>query len=62
MFIESENILWEDTDPGVKRKIAAYDDKLMMVVVSFEKGSVGYIHSHPHRQATYVAAGILKLR
>jgi quercetin dioxygenase-like cupin family protein len=57
MFTENENILWEDTDPGVKRKIMAYDDKLMMVVVSFIKGSIGVLHSHPHRQASYIVSG-----
>ena len=35
MFIESEKLPWQDTDPGVKRKITAYDDNLMIVVVSF---------------------------
>ena len=57
MFAESDIIPWEDTDPGVKRKIMAYDDKLMMVVVSFIKGSVGYLHSHPHRQVSYIVSG-----
>jgi quercetin dioxygenase-like cupin family protein len=61
MFIESESILWEDTEPGVKRKITAYDDNLMMVVVSFEKGSAGSVHSHTHRQATYIAAGVFEV-
>jgi quercetin dioxygenase-like cupin family protein len=29
----------------------------MMVRVDFEPGAVGAIHHHPHRQASYVAAG-----
>ena len=29
----------------------------MLVRVSFEPGAIGALHHHPHRQATYVAAG-----
>jgi quercetin dioxygenase-like cupin family protein len=29
----------------------------MIVRVEFESGAVGALHHHPHRQATYVAAG-----
>jgi quercetin dioxygenase-like cupin family protein len=29
----------------------------MLVRVAFEPGGVGALHHHPHRQATYVAAG-----
>jgi quercetin dioxygenase-like cupin family protein len=29
----------------------------MMTVVEFKKGSIGYVHKHPHRQVTYVVRG-----
>ena len=34
-----------------------YNDNIMMVKVSFKKGQVGAMHSHPHSQVTYVASG-----
>ena len=48
---------WEAIAPGVRRKLLGYDENLMMVVVRFDKGAVGALHDHPHRQATYVAEG-----
>lgn len=41
----------------VSRKIKAYDGKLMTVEVSFEKGAIGYNHTHPHEQICYVLEG-----
>ena len=35
----------------------AYDDRLMLVRVEFEKGAVGTLHSHPHTQITHVESG-----
>jgi len=29
----------------------------MMLRVEFEAGAVGYVHSHPHSQASYVESG-----
>ncbi len=42
---------------GVSRKILAYNDQLMSVEVSFEKGAVGALHTHPHVQISYVLEG-----
>ena len=48
---------WEDVGDGVRRQILVYGEDLMMVRVDFAAGAVGAVHSHPHRQATYVASG-----
>ena len=56
-FINSGHIEWEKADNGVERKILGYDDQLMMVCVRFEKGAVGSLHHHVHRQVSYVEAG-----
>lgn len=56
-LIADNNIDWEDLGAGVKRKIMAYDDSLMLVKVDFEKDAVGTIHNHPHLQLSYVAKG-----
>jgi len=56
-FIVSSEIEWEKVDEGVERKILGYDDEVMMVCVRFEKGAIGSLHHHVHRQITYVQAG-----
>ena len=56
-FISAEDIEWERLGGGVDRKILGYDNQVMMVVVRFEKGAVGSLHHHVHRQISYVASG-----
>jgi quercetin dioxygenase-like cupin family protein len=57
LFIESARIDWEDRGGGVRRKIMAYDDRLMAVYVEFRRGAIGAIHRHPHVQITYIQSG-----
>lgn len=47
----------ETVGDGIKRQFCGYDDSIMMVKVEFEAGAVGYVHSHPHSQASYVESG-----
>lgn len=61
-FVEEKGIVWEDQGGGVRRKILGYDANLMMTVVEFNKGSVGYLHKHPHRQVTYVQRGSFEVQ
>ena len=42
---------------GLKRRILAEDKDMMAVEVSFEKGAVGTVHTHPHVQISYVLEG-----
>ena len=42
---------------GTERRILAYNDSLMAVEVSFEAGSEGAPHAHPHTQMSYVLSG-----
>ena len=56
-FIEDEQVSWEEIGPGVKRKIMAYNDDLMMVKVQFDKGGVGSLHHHSHSQISHVESG-----
>jgi quercetin dioxygenase-like cupin family protein len=60
-FIQAKNLEWESAGDGVRRKIAAYDDHLMAAYVEFQKGAVGVLHSHPHRQITYVESGAFEV-
>ena len=56
-FFYNNDAPLEDLGNGLKRKVLAYHENLMMVEVYFEKGAVGEIHSHPHEQITYVLEG-----
>ena len=57
-FIRAANGLWDDMGGGVRRKILAHDDAIMLVHVRFETGAVGPPHSHPHLQCTLVESGV----
>lgn len=58
-FFQHENDLaWKNVGEGVRRQILGYNDDMMLVKVSFEKGAVGDPHTHPHSQLTYVESGI----
>jgi quercetin dioxygenase-like cupin family protein len=61
VFIENREIPWEPTAPGMKRKIMAYDDRVMLVKVAFEKGGIGSLHSHPHTQISHVESGVFEV-
>lgn len=47
----------EAAGDGVKRKILAYTEELMVVENHFEEGAIGAMHHHPHTQITYVVEG-----
>jgi quercetin dioxygenase-like cupin family protein len=61
VFIENRDIPWQQTGEGVKRKIMAYDDNLMVVRVAFDKGGIGSLHQHYHSQITHVESGIFEV-
>lgn len=56
-FIQAGKVEWENVDSGVDRKILGFDDQVMMVHIRFEKGAIGSLHHHFHRQISFVAAG-----
>ena len=62
VFIEDAGIEWETVGEGVKRKIVAYDDKLMLTKVAFEKGGVGSLHHHHHSQISYIESGAFEIQ
>jgi quercetin dioxygenase-like cupin family protein len=57
MIIRGHEAPTVPAEPGVTRQVLGHDDELMMVRVTFEQGAIGSIHSHPHRQVTYVERG-----
>lgn len=46
-----------DVGEGAKRKLLGRGGSLMMTEVSFQKDSIGAIHSHSHEQVSYIVQG-----
>ena len=61
VFIQDDQKDWEATAPGLKRKIMAYDERVMLVKVAFDKGGVGTLHSHYHTQISHVESGVFEI-
>lgn len=61
IFIKNEDIQWDNIDTKVRRKIMAYDEKLMVVKVEFEEGGVGSLHKHYHSQITHIESGVFEI-
>jgi quercetin dioxygenase-like cupin family protein len=61
LFINDEDISWEEVGENVKRKIMAYNDSLMLVKVAFNTGGVGAVHQHYHTQITHVESGLFEI-
>ena len=57
MFFYKNDCELTDLGGGVSRRILAEDEKMMAVEVSFKKGAVGAMHTHPHVQISYVLEG-----
>lgn len=60
-FINAQDISWELMDTGVERKILCYNQDLMMTHVRFQKGGIGQLHHHPHRQVSFVESGAFEV-
>ncbi len=60
-FIKNDDINWEQIDKGVRRKIMANDERLMLVKVEFETGGIGTLHQHHHSQITHVESGLFEV-
>lgn len=61
-FIFDDTVAWETVNEGIRRKIHSYDKNLMLVVVEFKKGSVGYVHKHYHTQLSYLISGSFEVQ
>ena len=56
-LVEDNEIAWEELGGGLRRKIMSYDSDVMLMKVAFEKGGIGALHYHPHKQISYIAKG-----
>ncbi len=61
MIFKTNDFLWENVNHNIEHQIVGFDDSLMMVKVSFKKGTNGFLHQHYHSQTTYVADGAFEL-
>lgn len=62
VFIQAEDCALVTVGEGVQRRILGYGPDLMMTYVTFKKGAVGTIHSHPHRQVSYIESGSFEVQ
>jgi quercetin dioxygenase-like cupin family protein len=56
-YFFSKDIPYQDLGNGVKRRVLAWHENLMIVEHEFDQGAVGAPHQHPHEQITYVVEG-----
>jgi quercetin dioxygenase-like cupin family protein len=49
--------IWEDAEPGVRRRILQAKGALMLMEVQFARGAAGYEHNHVHEQISYCITG-----
>lgn len=61
MIIKNGDVVFENVEKGVKRKVMAHDGNLMAVEVHFEKNALGKVHSHYHEQVSYIVEGSFEL-
>lgn len=48
-------------EPGLTRRVGAYNEKLFLVEHRMEQGWCGAAHTHPHDQVVYVVSGRLRV-
>ncbi|MEP7285588.1 MAG: cupin domain-containing protein [Chloroflexota bacterium] len=51
------DIQWVAASTGMRRRVLADGEKLMLVEVHLDQGAIVAEHSHIHEQATYVIRG-----
>ncbi|MBQ4431728.1 MAG: cupin domain-containing protein [Synergistaceae bacterium] len=60
MFVPHDETTVKDLGGGSSRRLLAWNDSLMAAEVSFESGTEGALHTHPHTQCSYVLSGRFK--
>ena len=59
-FIVNSDTTWVQINEGMCRQVLGYDDQIMMIKIDFLKDGVGAVHSHVHRQCSYVVSGVFE--
>jgi quercetin dioxygenase-like cupin family protein len=58
-FVSGASVQPSFPEPGLERRVGAYNEKLFLAEHRMEKGWAGAAHSHPHDQVVYVVSGHL---
>ncbi len=61
MFIADNQQPIKDMGGGVTRTIITWDERMMLVKVTFERGAIGAVHHHYHTQISYVEKGVFEV-
>jgi quercetin dioxygenase-like cupin family protein len=61
VFVQFADAAAKTPEPGLVRRIGAFNDKLLLAEHRMEKGWIGARHSHPHEQVVYVVSGHLSV-
>jgi quercetin dioxygenase-like cupin family protein len=61
VFVQSANTIASLPEPGLVRRVGAYNDKLFLAEHLMKKDWVGTRHSHSHEQIVYVVSGHLRV-
>jgi quercetin dioxygenase-like cupin family protein len=61
VVVEGVTVDATQPEPGLARRVGAFNDKLFLAEHRMEKGWVGAAHSHPHDQMVYVISGHLRV-
>ncbi len=48
-----------EMQPGVVRRTLSDGERMMLIEVTFDKGTIVPLHNHPHEQIGYLASGRL---
>jgi quercetin dioxygenase-like cupin family protein len=59
VVVANKDAQQSEPEPGLKRRVLAYNEKLFVAEHQMKKGWVGTLHSHPHEQVVYVVEGHL---
>ena len=59
-FIFDTETEWVQINEGMRRQILGFDDQIMLVKIEFLTGGLGVVHSHLHRQCSYVVSGVFE--
>lgn len=57
VFAQIDQVPPKKVKEGIEMRVLVWAGKMMMTHVTFKKGSVGDLHSHPHEQISYVVEG-----
>jgi len=61
MRVSCANMQPRKPEPGLERRVGAYNDRLFLAEHRMESGWAGAAHSHPHDQIVYVVHGHLRI-